>query len=740
MSRPKKDPSDPLFHKYGAKGPKPELVKSCLDEAGAVYHTSARDRFGNIEPGISVREGIDRFNYEFFRPGEASPRGHHEVIDACDHIYRHNCIVNFAINMMTDFVIQGMQVYHPAASKQKRYRHWWKKVGGYRVSERLVNLLYRHAVPIVKRNFADLNEGDLKDLDRAAANIDPEVTFRRTVDVEPNRIPMQYTFLNPRTIEVLGGELAMFGNSPTNPIKYGLRIPENLLKTIKSPRNDEEKAIVNKLPSYIKKAVSSGNKIIPLDPDKVSALYYKKDDWQQWPDPMILSIMKDITLYEKMKDADRAALDGSISRIRLWTLGLPEHQIQPGPGAFKKLKEQLLANTGGGSMDLVWDASLKLTESSSDVYKFLGSAKYEPVLQAIYAGLGIPQSLTGGEAGGMTNNALSLKTLIERLQYARSILIEFWEREFSLLQRAFGDRQPAKLRFDMMTLSDEASEKMIWVQLYDRNLVTTETMREKFGLLPDVEIQRQRREYKDVENGKSPSKIGPFTEAQPHPDQLSKAAMTQGLIAPSEAGVVTKPKKKGDKSALDRQEALQKQQMENDQKLAEQQQEIKNQQSDDLHKQKLKQKDDIHKKKLKETTVKPKGQPGQGRPQGKKDETKRKQRTPKVSAQVMARELYREVSESLTSQYLDRCNKKNLRSLTTAQSKEFEVVKFNAMLLGESFDFEAVIPTEAESLIDDLVHESYGCRNKLPTTDEMREMYISAYAIIKTEELEDGEV
>ena len=52
---------------------------------------------------------------------------------------------------------------------------------------------------------------------------------------------------------------------------------------------------------------------------------------------------------------------------------------------------------GGGTMDLVWGPDLDFKESNSQVYKFLGSEKYQPLLTSIYAGLGIPPTLTGSE-------------------------------------------------------------------------------------------------------------------------------------------------------------------------------------------------------------------------------------------------------------------------------------------------------------------------------------------------------
>ena len=62
-------------------------------------------------------------------------------------------------------------------------------------------------------------------------------------------------------------------------------------------------------------------------------------------------------------------------------------------------------------MELARESELSFKESSSDVYKFLGSEKYTAVLNSIYAGLGVPPTLTGmaNNGGGFTNNLSHLK-------------------------------------------------------------------------------------------------------------------------------------------------------------------------------------------------------------------------------------------------------------------------------------------------------------------------------------------
>jgi hypothetical protein len=213
-----------------------------------------------------------------------------------------------------------------------------------------------------------------------------------------------------------------------------------------------------------------------------------------------------------MRLADLSALDGAISNIRLWTLGNLDHKILPNKAAINKLRDILASNVGGGTMELVWGPELSYTESNSQVYKFLGSEKYNSVLSSIYAGLGVPPTLTGqaGNGGGFTNNFISLKTLVERLQYGRDQLTAFWEKECEIVRKAMGFRKSPHIVYDQMTLSDESTEKNLLIQLADRDIISHETVLERFKEIPSVEKMRLKREDKAREADNLPEKASPF--------------------------------------------------------------------------------------------------------------------------------------------------------------------------------------------------------------------------------------
>ena len=182
-------------------------------------------------------------------------------------------------------------------------------------------------------------------------------------------------------------------------------------------------------------------------------------------------------------------------------------------------------------MELVWGPELTYTESNSQVYKFLGSEKYQSVLNSIYAGLGVPPTLTGmaGNGGGFTNNFISLKTLVERLQYGRDLLVKFWHHELEIVRKAMGFRKGAHIHFDQMSLADETSEKNLLLQLADRDIISHETVLERFKEIAPVEKIRLRREAKARQKDTLPKKAGPYHNPQ-HDNEIEKIALNKDLL------------------------------------------------------------------------------------------------------------------------------------------------------------------------------------------------------------------
>jgi hypothetical protein len=482
--------------------------------------------FTDLEPNRTVRPEFTQRDYYAFRPNETVPSQQRRAIKMCMDAYEKVGIIRNIIDLMGDFGSQGIEIVHQNKSVEKFYQQWFKNVNGKERSERFLNNLYKTGNVITYRSYAKVTPQLEKYMKSLAADIKVEVPNMKT-----NEIPWRYNFFNPLTVKMKDGQLSIFMGAPAYTINLGTFFD-------RFTDGDVPNDIINSLPENIKQALKDGKKDVILDTDRVSVFHYKKDDWQQWANPMIYAILDDIIMLEKMRLADLSALDGAISNIRLWTLGNLEYKILPNKAAINKLRDVLASNVGGGTMELVWGPELTFKESSSEVYKFLGSEKYTAVLNSIYAGLGVPPTLTGmaTNGGGFTNNFISLKTLVERLQYGRDLLTKFWEKEIEIVRQAMGFRHKAFVQFDQMSLSDEAAEKNLLIQLADRDIISQETLLQRFKEIPQIEKIRLQREVEDRNDDKNPKKASPYHTPQ-HKEDLEKIALQSGKVLPSDVGI-----------------------------------------------------------------------------------------------------------------------------------------------------------------------------------------------------------
>jgi hypothetical protein len=628
-----------------------------LDEYTLVQKATAAGRrysldYSGLDGLTGSRPGFTRTDYDYFRPDEAVPRHSIKIImRRAEDIYHKVGLVKNVIDLMADFGVQGVRLVHKNKRIERFYNRWFEKVNGKDRSERFLNNLYKTGNVVVSKQTAKLSLKATETFYKSSGAADIIINDVDTINIEKREIPWKYTFIDPVYVDVAAGSLSSFVHNK----HYHLSLPADLRKTINGPKSDLERKIVESLPQAILDAAKE-KKPYPLDPDKIMVYHYKKDDWQSWAFPMVYAIMDDINIIEKLKLADLAALDGAISNIRIFKLGSLEHKIAPTKAATAKLAQILGNNVGGGTMDLVWGPDIELLESKTTVHQFLGEGKYVPHLNSIYAGLGIPPTLTGTfGAAGTTNNFISLKTLTQRLQYGRDVLVNFWAKEIVAVQKAMGFRYPAKIEFDRMDLSNEDAEKSLLIQLVDRNLISDEIIQQRFGFDPDMEKSRLNRESRERDSSRMVQKAGPWYDPQ-FENALKKMSLQLGIATPSQVGLDLEKKKAGEKTALEM--------------------------------------------KMIKTSVPTKlandpsseslpGVPGQGRPKLSKDQTQRKSKTfsPQTGAKLLlwANDSQERISDIVNPIVLEFFNKKNLRSLSKVEQDILDKVKTTALLNSQPF-------------------------------------------------------
>lgn len=698
-------PQEPAYFTWTTEKEKAKVFANMpmIDEHIAVPKSRAAylDTFRNIDTNVSVRDGFGSSDYYYMRPDEAVPRGQKEIIRQCRLGSQNNGLVNNIITLMAEFACQGVDVVCSVPKHQKLYRAWFKKIHGKERSERFLDHLYRDGNVVVKRSTTKLKSKDIEKLRQAYG---ADIEYPNEIPVNKRDVPIKYTFLDCMALEVIGGELAAF----TGKYNFALKISPNLRNMLSQPGNEEFKAL---LPKDLLNGISEGKfaqNIIPLDNDKLSYFFYKKDDWRIWARPMIAAILDDLKDLEKMKLADRATLDGIISQVRLWKLGSLAEKIYPNPAMMARLADILLNNTGGGVIDLIWGPDIELIESKAETYKSLGMDKYQPIYTSIFQGVGVPPTLTGASTqSGFTNNAISFKTLIERLTYGRNLLTEFWQQELNLFQRAMGIKTPAKVKYRKMTLVSEDIIYKIMLDLVDRGIYSEESLMEMMEEDFDLEKNRLRRIKKERDGGRTPRRGGPWNDAE-FKESVEKLGIQGGTVAPEQV-VDIKPKPDGVKTKMDL--------------------------TLEMNAERIKQQ-------------KQSGVPGQGRPKNAKDKVKRKTKVvrPRTSADygivnAWTTSAQKQISDILTPMILEVYNKNNLRQLSNAEAEEFETIKFGVLFGLEPFseiNLETVsaivnntptLPFLAQGIYEEMIQQ-YTETRKQPTVEELRQFQASVYTLL----------
>lgn len=677
---------------YSSLGETQESVQAGLNEYGKAIASS---EWVDIDANTSLRLGFTQDVYDGAREDERIPTKHADIMKEMDSVYSNTGLVRNVVDLMSDFASRGIRISHPNKTLQRFYRNWFNRVQGKDRSERFLNNLFLYGNVIIRRNWARLSRKDEKDIKRSKAK---DSQFEH-VKPRSRRIPCRFTFLNPAVINVVGGEIASF----TGKKAYCIKLPLSLQNAIANPKNDIEKKLAAELPEDIQKAAKSGGfDCYPLESEDLMVYYYKKQDWQTWAKPIVYSILRQIKLFNKLMLADFAALDSVIDHVRIFKLGSLEHKIMPAEGAFNRLRDMLYANHGAGVRSLVWGPDIEIEESQSRMYEFLGDEKYKPTLSAIYAGLGIPPTLTGtAMTQGSTNNLISIKTLIKRLDYGRAKLVDFWNHELAILQKAMKHREPAVIEFDDTNLGDEEAEKKLFIELADRDIISSEFIQQKFGADKSLEQSRINQEQRDRDKRKRTPKASPFH----NPDwekSVQKGLVDQGRVMPCQVGVEVEECDDGvPPMAVSPQ--------------MEEEQPEKDDQTEKVSKRK-------------------------GRPPNTKDTKPRKRRVFKPvmkAAEFWTADAQSKIAAKLNPVLLSHFSKKNMRSLSSEEINIAEKIKFGVLLniapLVEVTD--RIIETAVKKPFPENVYQEYleeveevrNCVGRELTFEELRNIQASVY-------------
>lgn len=624
---------------------------------------------------------------DFFASDEEIPTDPIQIISACMQAYDRFGIVRNLIDMMSDFAIKGLDVVNKSKRAQKIGREWIKKIDGTCLAERIAHMLFLCSTVPVYRKIGVLP----KEME-ARSKKEPGNPLSK------GEIPIEYSVLDPRLIDA---PTVVDGTKPTSWTQNSYKI-------------STERGQTKKVNFFGPIVQDRGSSLLShqMTERHYSLLFYKKYDFTAIPTPMLYPVFRNLQMLDKLQLADISVLDGATSKIYLWKLGNTEREIFPTEEAFDRLESMLSLNNGSGVRHVLWDDNISMQENSNDFYKILTDEKLQSTVQQILQGFGVPGSMVGSvEKQGYSNNFASLRTLVERLNYARKIIKLFLEKELSIVQQAYGINSPFIVVFDHSSLSDEAQEKKLLIELVDRNILSEELIIERFGADPEVELYRTRLENRQRDRGYRAAKSGQFHKDSMLSYDIKKALVEMGVVSPEQMAIRLKPI--GDSTPLN--ELL----------------------PDDIDIED--EEESPQDKKSPSVSIQEKG-----RKRGAKDVVKRKTKRPALASNlgelISHFSSYRqELDKNVQAMFLEVLGKSNLRQLTDEEGEQVEGLCFlllcSASLeqrptkeyIKELCSQNLTIPAKVSSLYE-------RCLSSLenPTLEQQRQLRVYAVSVVKS--------
>jgi hypothetical protein len=282
-----------------------------------------------------------------------------------------------------------------------------------------------------------------------------------------------------------------------------------------------------------------------LDEERLSVIQdITKADYEDWATPQIYPAHKEIMFKRLMRQAEISAVESMKHAITLIKLGNVEEGFLPTPEQI----ERVAAALSGGSQvhHLVWDDLIDGKVLQPDIGKIMDPKKYTQVDKDIYSSLGVSESIMTG-TGSFANSFMSIKLLLEKLETIRCKLEDWLRVEIKKIADAMKFRRLPIIKWGLMNLRDENAERKLWIELYDRGIVSDESILERFGTDFDIETERQKYE-KGIKEKENPDVRKPDDKFR-SPVMVSRGPFNRDLInkptPPGQGGKGGRPVKTG---------------------------------------------------------------------------------------------------------------------------------------------------------------------------------------------------
>ena len=435
------------------------------------------DRYKNID------DGLIPFRYSNGIKDNSNMNIRDAVI-LCQKAYYNFAIFRNTIDLMTEFSCSNIYFRDGSSKSRNFFEALFRKINLFDFQDKFFREYYRSGNVFVYRFDTKVSDDDLNKITQ---------TFGLTSKAAVN-LPSKYIILNPADIQ-LGGTINFSMG------KYYKLLSDYELERLKSPKTEEDLEVLRSLPPETQKLIRQktiGVLTLPLDGERLCAVFYKKQDYEPFSVPMGFPVLDDINWKSEMKKMDMAVTRTMQQAVLLVTMG-----TDPEKGGVNQKNLQamqsLFENQSVGRV-LIADYTTKAEFVIPDIGNLIGPQKYEVVDRDIQIGLN--NVLIGSEK--FANQSIKVQVFVERLKQAREVFInEFLIPEIRRMSKDLGFKNFPTPSFEEMNLKDEVQYSRIFNRLVELGVLTPEEGLQAIdsGRLPtaqeSIESQQKFKELKD---------------------------------------------------------------------------------------------------------------------------------------------------------------------------------------------------------------------------------------------------
>ena len=305
------------------------------------------------------------------------------------------------------------------------------------------------------------------------------------------------TILNPDYVHV---KKSVIGNHTL----VSLRPDANLLRIVNSTAPSDinmKKHIPKHILSYVKKGQN-----IPLDAFNVSHLKLLSSPYDIRGTSIIVSVYKDLMLYDKLRESKFAQADGMVNPLTLVKLG-GEGEYRPTQSDIEAFKNVLEEAQYDKDFKIVTHAGVTIERAGFSGATLEVASDIELIMNNLYAGLMTPKALMDQEAASYASSSVGLEVLRQRYDIFRNMMKKWLERKIFApiceIQDFFEYKDGEKrllvptIDFNHMNLYDMADFITSVGQFVGNKQVSLQTLHRSLGLSYEEERRRIREEMID---------------------------------------------------------------------------------------------------------------------------------------------------------------------------------------------------------------------------------------------------